>query len=560
MPPLVHLLKAALCLFVLLVVAAPRPATAQSDPLFGQTCRHGIAMHGDLKYPPDFDHLDYVNVDAPRGGTLRLGATGSFDSLNPFILKGEKAAGLNQVFETLMARTWDEAFSLYGLVAECAAMPDDRSWIAFRLNPAARFADGSPITADDILFSWQTLREFGRPNAKATYARVASLEVVDPLTVRFVMGPQADGELPLVIAGFLPVLSKAWYTTHAFDETSLTPPLGSGPYTISAVEAGRRMVYARNPDWWGRDLPVNRGHYNFDTIVYDYFRDGQVMFEAFKAGELDFRGEGDATRWATAYDFPAVADGQVVMESLAHGAPAGLLGFVMNTRRPPLDDIALRRALVLAFDFEWTNQALFHGAFARTNGMFTNSELAYSGLPSGDELALLEPFRDRLPPALFTTPFVLPATDGSGDNRANLRTASALLEDAGYTITDGALVSPAGKPVAFEILLVNPNDEGLALNWIDSLRRLGITAIARTVDSAQYQLRRTDYDYDITLHRWGVSLSPGNEQMLYWHSSGVTTPGTRNYAGVDDPVVDALAQRLSEAVTRAELVAAARAL
>ena len=520
---------------------------------------HGIAMHGAPKYGPGFEHYDYVNPDAPKGGELRLAATGTFDSLNPFIIKGVRAVGRHLVFETLTGRAWDEPFTLYGRIAESIEVPDDRSSATFVLRPEARFHDGSPITVDDVVFSWETLKDQGRPNHRLYYRQVKRIERPDARTVRFVFDSESpDRELPLLM-GLMPILSKSYYETVTFEETTLEPPMGSGPYRIENVEPGRSIVYRRVDDWWGRDLPVNRGHFNFDRIRYDYYRDGEVMMEAFKAGEYDFRREGSAARLATGYDFPAVTEGRVRVERFSHGRPSGMRAFVFNTRREIFADRTVRFALAHAFDFDWINKSLLHGAYVRTQSIFDNSGLASRGVPEGGELALLEPFRDQLPAELFERPYRAPGTGGTV--RANLRKARGLLEEAGWTVRDGALVRATdGLPMEFEILLVSPGDEKIALSYVRNLERLGVAARVRTVDTAQYQNRRTGYDFDMLIYRWGMSLSPGNEQAFYWGTPAADQDGTRNYPGVKDPSVDHLIRNMTNVRSREEFVDTIRAM
>ena len=520
---------------------------------------HGIAMHGAPKYAPDFEHFDYVDPHAPKGGELRLAATGTFDSLNPFIIKGVRAAGRHLVFETLMRRAWDEPFSLYGRIAESIEVPDDRSSITFVLRPEARFHDGSPITVDDVVFSWETLKDQGRPNHRLYYRQVRAVERPDARSVRFVFDTESpDRELPLLM-GLMPILSKSYYESVTFEETTLEPPMGSGPYRIESVDPGRSIVLRRVDDWWGRDLAVNRGHFNFDRIRYDYYRDGEVMMEAFKAGEYDYRREASAARLATGYDFPAMAEGRVRVESFAHGRPSGMRAFVFNTRREIFADRKVRFALAHAFDFDWINKSLLHGAYVRTQSIFDNSELASRGVPEGGELALLEPFRGQVPAELFDTPYRAPGSGGSV--RANLRKARALLEEAGWTVRDGALRREAdGLAMEFEILLVRPGDEKIALNYVRNLERLGVAARVRTVDTAQYQNRRTGYDFDMLIYRWGMSLSPGNEQAFYWGTAAADQEGTRNYPGIRDPAVDHLIRHMTNVRSREDFVDTIRAM
>ncbi|WP_448203717.1 extracellular solute-binding protein [Azospirillum sp. sgz302134] len=537
------------------------PAAAETAP----EAAHGIAMHGDLAYPPGFAHFAYVNPDAPKGGTLRQAVTGGFDTLNPHVVKGIPAVGLGFVFETMLVRSWDEPFSLYGLLAESLEVPEDRSAATFHLNPKARWHDGTPVTAADVLFSLEVQRLHGTPNRRQFYAKVARAEAPDDRTVRFTFAPGPDGvldrEMPLLM-GLMPIHSKNWWAGKAFERTTLDPPLGSGPYRVALVDPGRRIVYERVADYWGRDLPTRRGLFNADTLDFTYFRDDSVALEAFKAGQGDVRRESDPAKWATGYDGPALREGRIVLEELPHHRPEFARGLIFNTRRPLFQDIRVRRALGLATDFAWIGKTLFHGMLVRTASYYPNSELAAQGVPDPKEMTVLEPFRDRLPPALFTQPFTLPQTDGTGPAgaRANLREALRLLAEAGWRIRDGRLVNAAGQPFAFEILLGNPADERVALEFARSLERLGIAASVRAVDNAQYQARMDSFDFDMTVRWWVSTLSPGNEQLYYYGSAAADQPGSRNLAGIRDPVVDAIAGSIAEARTREELVTRVRAL
>jgi microcin C transport system substrate-binding protein len=522
-------------------------------------------MHGAPKYPAGFTAFDYANPDAPKGGLLRQGVVGSFDSLHPFIVRGRPALGLGEVFESLMARAWDEPFSLYGLIAESVEMAPDRAWVVYRLRPEARWHDGRPITVDDVLFSWQTLRTQGRPNHRAYYNRVAAAERVGERGIRFAFAADADGtvdrELPLIM-GLMPILPAAWWQGREFDRTSLEPPLGSGPYRVAALEPGRMIEYRRVADYWGRDLPVRRGLSNFDTLRIDYYRDDAVALEAFKAGAVDWRQELDPVRWAVGYEFPAQRAGRVRLESLSHGRPEPMRALIFNSRRPPFQDRTVRQALGYAFDFEWMNRTLFRGAYRRTASYYPNSELAAAGLPGPGERALLEPFRAELPPELFEQPFELPHTDGRGPSglRANLRQAARLLRDAGWRFQDTRLVDGTGQPLAFEILLGNPVEEKIGLEFARALARLGIEARVRVVDSSQFQARLDEFDYDVILHRWISTLSPGNEQLVFFGSAAADQPGSRNYPGIRSAAVDALAASLGQATDRAELLDRVHAL
>lgn len=538
-----------------LVLAGPVPSGA-AEPTRGP----GIAMHGQPRYGADFKHFDYVNPDAPKGGSVRLADTGSFDSLNPYIIKGEPAAGLGLTYDTLTVQSADEAFTEYGLLAETIETPADRSWVQFTLRGEARWHDGKPITADDLLFSFQALREKGSPLYRFYYASVEKTEKIDERTVRFVFKPGDNRELPLIL-GQLPVLPKHYWEAREFDKTTLEPPLGSGPYRIKSFEPGRRIVYERVPDYWGKDLAVNRGRNNFDVMSYDYYRDRTVELEAFKAGQFDFRLENSAKNWATAYDVPAVRDGLLVKEEIDHNRPAGMQGFVYNTRRGQFADRRVRAALAYAFDFEWSNKNLFYGQYKRTRSYFDNSELGSTGLPGPEELKILEPFRGQIPEEVFTKEYNPPATDGSGRIRDNLRDGDTLLKEAGWIIKDGQRVNAeTGRPFEFVITLVSPDFERVALPFAKNLERLGVTARVRTVDTAQYLRLLENFDYDMIVFGFGQSTSPGNEQRYYWGSEAAEQPGSRNFAGIREKAIDALVEQLIAAPDRESLIAHTRAL
>ena len=523
------------------------------------TVSHAIAVHGDLKYGPDFKHFDYVNPSAPKGGEARLYAIGTYDSLNPFILKGVTPTGNGLLFATLAVKSDDEPFSMYGYVAQSIEMPSDRSWVAYNLRPQARFQDGSPITADDVIFSFEALKTKGHPFYRMYYASVAKAEKLGEHKVKFTFAPGDNRELPLIV-GEMPVLSKSYYSKHDFEKTTLTPPLGSGPYQVETLDPGRSIVYARVKDWWGADLPVNVGRFNFDRIRYDYYRDATVALEAFKAGQYDFRQENIAKNWATAYDFPAMSQGLVKKEEIPHQIPQGMQCFVYNTRRPVFQDPRVREALAYAFDFEWTNKNLFYGAYTRNKSYFSNSELASSGLPSPEELEILEPFRGKVPEQVFTQEYQPPKTDGSGNIRDNLRRAFGLLKQAGWTVKGERLVDASGKPMEFEILLVEPSFERVVLPFVRNLERLGIKANVRTIDTTQYQNRMDSFDFDMTVHTFPQSLSPGNEQRDFWTSKAADTTGSRNVAGMKSPVVDKLVDLVISAPDRQSLVQRTHAL
>ena len=519
-----------------------------------------LSMYGDLKYPAGFRHFDYVNPNAPKGGEVKLWALGTFDTLNPFTLRGVKAAGLGEMYDTLMIGSSDEPFSRYGLVAETIETPADRSWVTFTLRPHARFHDGTPITADDVVFTFRTLGTKGHPFYRTYYAQVASVETLGRRTVRFMFKRGENRELPLIV-GEMPVLPRAYWDKRAFDQTTLAVPLASGPYTIESFEPGRSITYRRVKDYWGATLPVNVGRNNVEVIRYDYYRDQTVALEAFKAGAYDFRQEASSKAWATAYDMPAVASGAIKKEEIKNEVPTGMQAFVYNTRRALFTDRRVREALAYAFDFEWTNAHLFYGAYARTASYFSNSELASRGLPSADELEVLGALRDRVPPEVFTEEYRPPSTAPPNTIRGNLLRALKLLEQAGWIVRDGVLVDgTTGRPFEFEILLDDPTWERISLPFAKNLERLGIRARVRTVDTAQYQYRADNFDFDMTVVLWGQSLSPGNEQRDYWGSERASTPGSRNYAGIRDPAVDRLIGLLIAAPDRRALVARTRAL
>jgi len=521
---------------------------------------HGLAMHGGTKYGPDFKHFDYVNPNAPKGGEVKLGSTGSFDNLNGFIIKGEAADGLGGLYDTLMTSSADEAFTEYGLLAESIEVPKDRTWVQFVLRKEARWHDGKPVTADDVIWTFNTLIEKGTPGYRYYYADVVEVKKIDERTVRFVFKNGENRELPLIM-GQLVVLPKHYWQGKDFSKTTLEPPLGSGPYRIESLEAGRDISYRRVDDYWGRDLPVNVGRDNFDVIRYDYYRDATVQVEAFKAGAFDYRAENISKVWATSYDIPAVKKGLIKKIEVKHNRTAGIQGFVYNTRRDIFKQPKLRQALAYAFDFAWSNRNLFYGQYTRTRSYFDNSELAATGLPGKDELEILEPYRGRIPDEVFTTEYHPPATKGDGRIRSNLRIGDKLLKEAGWVIKDNQRVNEeTGQVLEFEILLVSPAFERITLPFAKNLERLGIKASVRTVDSAQYLRRLETFDYDMLTFIWGQSLSPGNEQLGYWGSSAASQNGSRNFAGISDPVVDELIAGLISAPDRKSLITRTRAL
>ena len=550
-------MRAFAVVLALFLTAAATPAWPRAAPRAGPA--HGLSIHGDLKYGPGFAHFDYVNPRARKGGSVTLSAIGTFDNLNPFILKGVPAAGIATTFDTLTVASADEPSSEYGLVAETMETPADRSWVSFTLRPAARFHDGSPMTVDDVIWTFDTLRTRGHPVYRSYYAQVASVEKVGPRTVRFTFKGGDNRELPAIV-GQLPVLSRAYWTAHDFAKTTLTPPLGSGPYQVESVEPGRSITYRRVKDYWAAAVPVNVGRFNFDTIRYDYYRDGTVALEAFKGGAYDFRSENSSKSWATAYDVPAVRDGRIRKEQIPNEIPTGMQGFVYNTRRALFRDARVREALAAAFDFEWSNAHLFYGAYTRTRSYFSNSELASRGLPSQAELSVLAPFRGRVPDEVFTREY-RPSSTGPDGIRPNLVRALELLRQAGWVVRDMRLVSvETGRPLTFEILIDDPTWERITLPFVKNLERLGVAARVRTVDAAQYEYRMKQFDFDMTVAVFAQSLSPGNEQVDFWASASADTPGSRNLAGVHDPVVDRLVELVIAAPDRAALVARTRAL
>ncbi len=539
---------------------APADAQDNSGKKSGVTISHGLTLLDKLKYPAGFKHLDYVNPAAPKGGTLRRFTIGTFDSFNPYIIKGNPSAGVSQVYETLMTSPLDEISAEYGLIAKSVEVPADLSYATFTLRPEARFHDGSPVTADDVIWTFETLKNDGAPFYRFYYKNIARAVKLGPHKVKFEFTGPPNRELPQ-ITGQLPVMSKKWWSTRDFTKTSLEPPMGSGPYRIGAFEPGRFVEIDRVKDWWGANLPINVGRNNFDRIRYDYYRDQTVALEAFKSGRYDIRNENASLVWATGYDFPARKDGRVKLEEVRHARPTGMQAFVFNIRREQFQDPVLRQAMAYAFDFEWSNEHLFYGQYARTSSFFSNSELAATELPSKAELALLEPWRGKIPDEVFTTVYTPPSTDGSGNIRSNLRIALRLLKQAGYKIEDNALISPkTGKPVIFEILLVSPAFERIVAPFAQNLKRLGIVANVRTVDQSQYINRIRSFDYDMIVGGAGQSESPGNEQRDYWSSDAADREGSRNTIGIKNPAVDALIDRIVDAPDRKSLVAATRAL
>jgi len=521
--------------------------------------RHGLALFGDLKYPADFQHFDYADPNAPKGGSVKYAAIGTFDTLNPFTLKGQTAAGAGAMFDTLMIPSEDEPASSYGLIAESVDVAPDKASVVFNLRPQARFWDGSPISPEDVVWTFDTLKAKGHPRWRLYYADVLKAEKTGPRQVKFTFRNGANRELPAIV-GEMPVLSKAYWSKSDFAKTTLDKPMGSGPYKIDSLEPGRSVTYRLVPDYWGKDLPVNRGRNNFETIRYDYYRDQGVSLEAFKAGAYDIRVENVSKNWAIGYDGPALAAGLIKKEAIPNKVPQGMQAFGFNTRRAIFSDPRVRQALGYLFDFEWTNKALFYGAYTRTKSYFSNSDLASSGLPGPDELKILEKYRGRIPESVFTQIYAPPKTDGSGDIRDNLRAALALLTQAGWNVKDGQLVNAKGDPFRFELLLDQPEFERVVLPFAQNLARLGITANVRTIDPAQYENRMQNFDFDMTVVLYPESLSPGNEQRDYWTAQAGKSVGGRNLLGIDSPAVDDLVELVVNAPDRQSLVNRVHAL
>jgi len=535
------------------LMAVPGLAWAQS---------HGIAMYGEPALPPDFVSLPYANPDAPKGGRIVFGESGGFDSLNPFIVNGIAPAGLTaHTVETLLGRSFDEPFTLYGLLAESVNTDEARTFVEFTLREGARFSDGSPVTVEDVIWSFETLGTKGQPRYAAAWKKIGAVEQTGERSVKFTFNTE-DRELPLIL-GLRPILKKAQWDGKDFTLSSLEAPIGSGPYVVAEFDPGRFISYRKNPDWWGADLPFNRGQHNLDEIRYDYFGDGGVVFEAFKAGEITSWRETNPVKWEQQYDFPAVTAGDVVKSVIPHSRPSGIEGFVFNTRRPLFADWRVREALITAFNFELVNKTLNGGAQPRIQSYFSNSPLGMvPGAPAEGRVAeLLEPFKAELLPGALEG-YALPVGDGSEANRGAIRAATALLEEAGWTVQDGVLKNAAGEPFAFEILITNGADDiiNAATIYVEGLKRLGIEARVTTVDSAQYKERTTNYDFEMTHYIRSLSLSPGNEQTLYWGAAGVTEPGTRNWMGMNSPAAEAMIATMVAAADQTEFVAAVQAL
>ncbi|WP_245545160.1 extracellular solute-binding protein [Parvibaculum lavamentivorans] len=544
----------AMCLLFMLVPASAAPPSPGP--------RHAIAMHGEPLYPEGFTHFGYANPEAPKGGAIVYGATGSFDSLNPFIVRGTSAIGLREhVFESLLARGYDEPFTLYGLLAETVEVPEDRSWVAFTLNPAARFSDGVPVSVDDVIYSLEMLRDKGRPNYKTYYSKVERIERIGKRGVKFHFIPDGDREIPLIL-GLMPIIPKHVYEKRDFSRAGFETPIGSGPYVVEKMRPGASITYKRDTTYWGEWLPVNVGQNNIDRITYEYFRDANASFEAFKSGIYQARPEDDPGRWNTSYDFPALREGKVRKETFESGMPSGMYALVFNTRRAPFTDIRVRQALIQLFNFEWVNRNLHYGSYVRTQSFFDNSELGSHGREASErERSLLAPFAGAVAPDIMARGWQAPKGDPSGQDRANRARATALLKDAGYEVRRGIMTQKeTGRPLAFEILVATPGEERLALTYSRMVKRIGVNAIVRNVDPSQYQERRNNYDFDTIFNSWFSSLSPGNEQSFYWGSEAADQPGTRNYMGAKEPAIDAMIDAMLVARTREEFVAVVRAM
>jgi peptide/nickel transport system substrate-binding protein len=529
---------------------------------WAQTSSYALAMHGEPAWGPDFTHPAYANPAAPKGGQLVQGVVGTFDCLNPFIVKGLPAANMRgYIVESLLARGYDEPLTLYALLADSVATDAARNFVIFSINPAARFSDGRPVTPADVIFSWELLRDKGRPNFRTYYAKVVKAEQTDNRTVRFDLTGADDRELPLII-GLMPILAKHAINSETFEDTSFEPLLGSGPYTVSGVKPGESVTFRRDKNYWGRDLSINRGLWNFDTIRFDYYRDGNTHFEAFKKGLYDLRVETDPGRWQTAYDFPALREGRVTKEDLPYGLPKGMHGLVFNTRRPVFSDVRVREAILQLFDFEWLNHNYFFDLYKRTASYFDGCDLSAHGVAANaHERELLKPFPDVVRADIMDGTWSPPVTNGSGRDRANLARAFALFKSAGYELKGTQLTQVAsGKPLTFEILTTTRDQERLALAFQRNLKQAGIEVRVRTVDATQFERRRIGFDFDMMEYRWEQSLSPGNEQLFYWGAAAADQQGSRNYMGVKSKAVDAMIAAMLAATSRDDFVAATRAL
>jgi microcin C transport system substrate-binding protein len=519
---------------------------------------HGFAMHGEPLHPTPVA-LEFLNPDAPKGGAVKFATLGTYDSLHPFTLKGVAATGAAALWDTLCWSAPDEAFTVYGLVAETIEVPEDRSWVAFTLRPEAKFIDGTAMTVEDVIWSFDTLKAKGLPRYASYYADVLKAEKTGDRKVRFTFRDATNRELPLIL-GSLPVLPSKWWEGKEFERATLDVALSSGPYKVDSYDTGRSITYRSVTDWWAKDLWMNRGRYNFETLRYDYYRDNDVLFEAFKAGDADIRRENSGRNWMTKYDFPAVKDGRVKREEIPDELPQPMQGFVFNLRRELFKDRKVREAIGLMYDFEWQNKNLSYGFFTRSRSFFGNSELEAKGLPSPEELKILEPLRGKIPDEVFTTEYQPPKTDGSGNVREQARKAIGLLKQAGWEIKDGRMTDKAGKKFAFEIILNDAGFERMALPFKQNLDRIGVEMNVRTIDTSQYRRRTDSFDFDMVIDIWGQALSPGNEQREFWGSKAADRPGTKNSMGLRDPTVDQLCDLVISAETREDLVTRTRCL
>ena len=542
--------------FSLLIISITFPSFLKAEI----NIAHAIAMHGEPKYPDSFQYVDYANPDAPKGGKIILSSTGSYDSFNPFILKGTAAAGIGNLYETLTTGSSDEAFTEYGLIAKTIEWPDDRSWVAFTIREEAVWHDGKKISPEDVIWTFNTLMEKGHPFYKYYYGDVVEVIQENDNKVRFNFKGNTNLELPLIV-GQLPVLPKHYWTNKNFEETSMDIPIGSGPYKIKNFDAGRTITYELDSDYWGKNIPIKKGTENFGVIQYEYYKDRSIEREAFKSGDIDLFSENTSKDWATSYDTPAVQNGLIKKELIEHQNPQGMQGFAFNTRKEIFNDKRVREALSYAFDFEWTNKNLFYNAYKRTNSFFENSELASSGVPSGGELDLLNDYRELLPQKLFQEEYNPPKTDGSGFMRKELQEATKLLQDAGWELQEGKLINKkSGSKFEFELLLVSPAFERIVLPFKDNLAKLGIDVSVRTIDSAQYQNRLDGFDFDMIVSTFSQSLSPGNEQRNFWGSDAAKTNGSRNIIGISNEVIDSLIEKVISAKDREDLIMTTRAL
>jgi microcin C transport system substrate-binding protein len=521
---------------------------------------HGYSTFGKMKYPPDFTHFDYTNPDAPKGGTLRLGILGTFDSLNPYIVKGVAPGLILLTAATLLEEAKDRAGESYGYAAESVELAPDRSWVIFRLNPQAKFSNGDPVTADDVIWVFEALRTQGLPMYRTYYKNISKTEKLDDHTIKFTFNTISNHELPQIL-GQLPILSKKYYTTHAFKETSLKPSPSSGPYEVESVSSGHSIVLKRVKNWWGAALPSQKGRYNFDKIKTDYYLENNALFEGFKSGQYDLRQEGTAKNWAIAYTFPAFQQGLVKREELKHSLSSGTAGLFFNTRRPIFADIRVRKALTLLLDFPWINKHLFYGLYKRNTSYYPNSDFEATGLPSQAEIDILTPFKDQLPPEVFSQPFTLPTPKTEDDHRALQTQAQELLKEAGYEVKDAIMVNTkTGKPLRFEVLIYDKALEKIVLNFAESLKRVGIQLRTRNIDTTAYQLRVDNLDFDMIYTGIAQSQSLGNEQRDFFGSERANTPGTRNFSGINNPVVDHLIEQLIDSTSYKSLFNHAKAL